>query len=417
MGTLERYIFRQLIGPLGFFTLVLTGIVWLTQSLRILDVVVNTGQGARVLLEFSALLLPAVLAIVLQLGALIATVYALHRMIMESEITAALAGGASRARLARPVVFFGGALTILMFGITLYMMPTAARALNDRMAEVRGDVAAGLVRDGRFLTLTRGLTVYIREITPEGEMLGIMVKDSRGAEQDEAAQATIYTAKRGVVRPSQEASEAPILEMYEGQMLRPTDTQDLVRVGFTELSLKLDFFNSGTLRRRKASERYFWELIFPDPEEARNRKEVGRFVAEGHEQLSAPLYGLALPLVAAAAMLSAAFSRRGLGATVATALLAGAAVRVVGIAAKNSTTAAPELWPLMYAVPIAAIAAAVYMLSRSGMTAPSRGGSVRLGPASGPNDGGADGSGDVRGRGRPRAVMRPTERGGERYRT
>ena len=64
-----------MLGPLGFFVLVLTGVVWLTQSLRIIDLVVNNGQGARVFLEFSALLLPVVLSIVLQLGGLAATVY------------------------------------------------------------------------------------------------------------------------------------------------------------------------------------------------------------------------------------------------------------------------------------------------------------------------------------------------------
>ncbi len=349
MTIFERYIFRQLLGPLGFFVLVLTGIVWLTQSLRIIDIVVNNGQGARVFLEFTSFLLPVVLSIVLQLGALAATIFTLHRLVSESELIAAFAGGASRLQIARPVGIFGIGLMALLAIDTIYLMPTAARAMRDRLAEVRGDIAAGLIRDGRFLNPTPGLTVYIREITPEGELLGVMVQDAR----DRASPVT-YTAKRGFLA-RQEAG--PALVLFEGHAQRLEGSGDrLALLRFDSFAYDLSsFIQTTTNRLRKPSERYFWELIDPDPELAPNRKARGKLVAEGHEQLSAPIYGLALPLLAAAAMLGAAYSRRGLAGTVILAVLAGAGVRVGGLAAKSAVTGAPELWPLMYAIPIVAI--------------------------------------------------------------
>ena len=47
MNSLARYIFRQLAGPLFVVTLTLTGVVWLTQSLRFLDLIINRGSGDR----------------------------------------------------------------------------------------------------------------------------------------------------------------------------------------------------------------------------------------------------------------------------------------------------------------------------------------------------------------------------------
>ena len=184
MGTLERYMIRLTLGPLGFFVIVLTGVVWLTQSLRIIDIVVNNNQGARVFLEFSVLLLPTVLSIVLQLGALAATIYMLHRLITDSELSAAFAGGFSKIALTRPIA-------VLAID-TLYLMPTSARVMRDRLAEIRGDIAAGLIRDGRFLTPGKGLTVYIREIAPDGQMHGVLVKDA----SDPSKGAVTYTAKK-----------------------------------------------------------------------------------------------------------------------------------------------------------------------------------------------------------------------------
>ncbi|MEO0718002.1 MAG: LptF/LptG family permease, partial [Pseudomonadota bacterium] len=179
VNTLESYIFRQLLGPFGFFTLVFTGVIWLTQSLRVVDTVVNNGQGARVFLEFTGLLLPLVMSIVLQLAALAATLYAVHRLLSESELVAAFASGVSKLRAVRPIAIFGALVTAALAFNTIYLMPTAAQTMKDRVAEVRGDVAAGLIRDGRFLHPAKGLTVYIREIASDGRMLGIMVQDAR----------------------------------------------------------------------------------------------------------------------------------------------------------------------------------------------------------------------------------------------
>ena len=279
MTTLERYVFRQLIPPLGFFVLVLTGVVWLTQSLRVIDTVVNNGQGARVFLEFTVLLLPVVFSIVLQLGALAATVYTLHRLMNESEVIAAFASGASRLRMTRPIAVFGLGLMALLAIDTLYLMPTAARVMRDRVAEVRGDIAAGLIRDGRFLHPARGLTVYIRELSPQNELLGVMVQDARDRERP-----VTYTAKSGYLT---RVEGNPSLVMFEGVAQRLEDGGDrLSLLRFDSLAYDLShFITDGAGRVRKASERYFYELIDPDPEIASTPKARGKFIAEGHEQL------------------------------------------------------------------------------------------------------------------------------------
>lgn len=360
MGTLERYLLRQTLGPLAFFTLVLTGVVWLTQSLRIIDIVVNNGQGARVFLEFTALLLPTVLSIVLQLSALGATVYMLHRLISDSELAAAFAGGFSKMALARPVIVLGIGLTALLAVDTLYLMPTSARVMRDRLAEVRGDIAAGLIRDGRFLTPANGLTVYIREITPKGEMLGVLVEDSSDAERG----VITYTAKKGFLA---ENADNPALLMFDGQAQQyDPRTKRLSMLRFERLAYDLSsFMQREGQRYRKPSELYFWELINPPDAEKMPKKALGKLLAEGHEQLSAPLYGLALPLVAAAVLLGAGFSRRGATGAIVTAIALGAALRVGGLAIKSALTNALWLWPMLYALPLAAIALSLYALWRS----------------------------------------------------
>ena len=360
MGTLERYMIRLTLGPLGFFVIVLTGVVWLTQSLRIIDIVVNNNQGARVFLEFSVLLLPTVLSIVLQLGALAATIYMLHLLITDSELSAAFAGGFSKIALTRPIAVVGlGVMAVLAID-TLYLMPTSARVMRDRLAEIRGDIAAGLIRDGRFLTPGKGLTVYIREIAPDGQMHGVLVKDA----SDPSKGAVTYTAKKGILTQS---DSEPALILFNGQAQQyDAETGRLSILRFDRLAYDLSaLVGEANARHRKPSERYFYDLIDPPAKDKVSKKAYGKLIAEGHEQLSAPLYGLALPMIAAAVMLGAGFSRRGVGGSVAIALAIGALVRVGGMAAKSSLSNSPELWPTLYAIPILAILVSLAYLIRS----------------------------------------------------
>ena len=109
MTRLDRYILRQLVAALGFFLLVFTGVIWLTQAVRLIDTVVASGQSARVFLEFSGLVLPQVLVIVLPLAGIGAALHALNKLYTDSELVVMMSAGLGPAAMLRPVAIFGGA--------------------------------------------------------------------------------------------------------------------------------------------------------------------------------------------------------------------------------------------------------------------------------------------------------------------
>ena len=354
-GAVGRYVIGQILGPFGLFSLIFLGVVWLTQSLRVIDTVVNNGQSALVFAEFTALLLPMVMSIILPVAAFAAALYALNRMFMDSEVVVLMAAGMSRVRLARPVAAFGALVMAGMFAVTLYLMPTAAREMRDRIAEVNTDLATALLREGEFIHPAGRVTVYIRAAGEDGQMAGLFVQDDR----DPDARVT-YTARRAAMVKTE---EGPRLVMFDGaaQRVEP-GSKELTTLTFEKLVYDLsDLVSSGGARTRKPSEYYFHQLVAPPPEVLQGRP-PGKFVAEGHEQLSAPFYAVTLPLIALAALLSPGFRRRGYGARIAAAIALAAACRLAGVAAKSAASGAPELWPLMYAPPLLGAALALWAL-------------------------------------------------------
>ena len=62
---LDRYIFRQLSLALLAVSGGLTALIWLTQSLRFVELVVNRGLSMTVFIRQTSLLLPSFVAVIL----------------------------------------------------------------------------------------------------------------------------------------------------------------------------------------------------------------------------------------------------------------------------------------------------------------------------------------------------------------
>jgi len=354
---ITRYVLRELLKPFGFFLIVFTGVIWLTQSLRVIDTVVNSGQGAGVFLEFSVLLLPAAMSIVMPIAAFAATLYTVNRLFADSEIVAMIAAGMSGVRLARPVALFGLAVMALMAVVTLWLAPLATREMRARVHDLRADIANALIFEGRFLHPAAGLTVYVRENTPGGEMLGVFVHDQR----DPAAEVT-YTARRALMART---DDGPRLVMYDGAAQRREMRDDsLSLLQFDSLVFDLSqFMNGDDARNPRPSERFIGDLLAPSAADLAATA-LSRLYAEGHDQLSGPLYALALPLIALAAIVGPGFSRSGYALRVAAAVALAVGLRMGGFAAKSAAAGAADLWPLLYGPPLLGVAAALWMLAR-----------------------------------------------------
>ena len=108
MRRLTLYILRQIVGPFALFTLLLTLVVWLTQSLRLLDLVINRGQSAPVFAYLTLLMLPSLLTVIVPVAFFGAALYSLHKLNNDSEMVVMWSAGVSRLQLAVPVLIAAG---------------------------------------------------------------------------------------------------------------------------------------------------------------------------------------------------------------------------------------------------------------------------------------------------------------------
>src|SRR5436305_2938681 len=102
MKRLDRYILRQCFGVMIFVTAALSCAIWLAQSLRLIDLIVNRGLSVDVFLYLAVLILPRFLDIVLPIGLFISVLFTFNRLITESELVVMRAAGLGPFALATP---------------------------------------------------------------------------------------------------------------------------------------------------------------------------------------------------------------------------------------------------------------------------------------------------------------------------
>lgn len=336
----NRYIAKQLLMSMVLITLTITGIIWLTQSLRFLDLIVNRGLDISTFLYLSSLLIPSLLLLILPVAMLTSVLFLYNKLVVESELIVMNSSGLSRLDLAKPVWLIGGAIMIISYVMSLYVLPSSYREFKDTQIFIRNNYATVLLQEGVFSTPIKGLTIYIESRGNEGVLEGIMVHDSRN--QD-----------RPVTMMAQEAKllqteYGPRFLLINGSRQEVDNEKgNLSLLYFDSYPLDLSIYTSATKRKvREPKERYLWELLSPD--EHTPESMYGQLFAEAHDRIVWPLLAIGLPLVAAAVMLSGQFNRRGQWPRIFVVTLF--AIIFVGahLLLKNTIGKQPNLVALMY---------------------------------------------------------------------
>jgi lipopolysaccharide export system permease protein len=332
----------QLVAALGFFVLIFTGVVWLTQAVRLIDTVVASGQSARVFVEFSVLVLPQVMVIVLPLAGIGAALYALNKLYTDSELIVMMGAGLGPVAMLRPVAIFGGMIAVAMAMVLMVLVPRSGAALAERTQAIRSDLAHALIVERQFLHPMDGLTLFITDTGGEGEMAGIFLNDQR-----DPAHPVTYSAERALlVREGMEAR----LVMLEGVALAGGGGAQLTAVRFDQFVFDLsDLISAQGARVRRPSEYSVRTLLAPTPEMlASGRYTLGDYVSEAHYKLVLPLLAMVYPMIALVTLLAGGYRRSGFGKRVVVAIAVAALLWIMMIAVRSRVQEQPELWPLMY---------------------------------------------------------------------
>lgn len=345
MPRIDKYILAQMLTLFGFFALVLVSVYWINRAVSLFDDLLNDGQTALVVLEFTALTLPLVISVVLPVAAFTATAYGTNRLSNESELVAMQSAGMSPWRLARPVLIFGVFVGVMVAVLVHGLVPMARARLADRQAEIAQNVTAQFLRPGSFQYPSDDITLFIRDIATDGRLLDLFIEDRR-----DPADQVIYTSEEALVVRK---DSGPVLILLDGMaqnLSRRDDRQHLAVTRFDELSYDIGAMIGGSGRKGRDL-RDYGTLQLLRPGQALLTA-TGASAAdarrEAHERIAQPLLSPVAAMIGFATLLIGGYSRFGVWRQVLWAVLGLIVVQFLTNAAADRAGRDPEMWPLLY---------------------------------------------------------------------
>lgn len=356
LHAMNRYLFRQHVLAVLGVAAILTGGIWISQSLRMISMIVNEGLSLSTFLWLTSLYVPSFFTLALPIAGTIGTIMVLSRAQSDNEITAMRATGRSPLQIAAPLFVTTALAIVVGYVLTLWFLPSAFRELRSLQQEITRDAAVLLVQEGAFSLVMPGVTIYIQQREASGDMRGVFVHDARNP----ADPITIFS-DRGRFVASEAGPRFILIDGTRQQFDRGRGRLQILQ--FERNTMELNRLQTGPQDAWLGpEERYLSELMAIGDNE-RDRRLAGRFQVELHRRLTTPLLSLVCILIPLGALLTGEFNRRGRWARV---IVAGAIVVVVQVSylvGINLSVQNPLVIPLIYlAIFIPALGAAAAML-------------------------------------------------------
>jgi len=346
----------------GFFSLILVAIYWINSTVKVFDRLISDGQSSGVVLAYTALSLPLVIAIVLPMSAFGATAYVTNRMSSESELVVVQATGFGPFRTARPFLYFGLIVAAMCAVLLNFLVPTSVRIAAIQQEQLARNVTAQFLTPGQFIHPVKGVTFYISEVTSAGVLRGLFLTDARSPETR-----TTYMAREAYLLAE---DTGPRLVMVDGmaQMLKVADRRLAVTRfdDFTyDVGRLITAVRPPTPTPRQLSTA---ALLRADPEQiATLGSSIAQFEWEANNRITQSLLAVVAVMIGFSTLLIGAFSRFGIWRQILAAIALMVVVKMLDNAVTGYARNVEGGWPIMYLPLIAGAVMSLGLLIWSGL--------------------------------------------------
>lgn len=346
----DRYVIRVLLASTLVTAFALTMIILLTQSMRLLELVISSDASSYYFMMMLGLSVPKFLEAILPIAFSIGIIFTCYRMILDREMIVLYAAGLSASRLARPFVLFAVFMMAVQFVLSGWLAPIAINNLQSVRMDIKSHYATLMFREGVFNGIGDGMTAYVERRGAPNELLNVMIHDARGTMNE--GKMTTIVAPRGLVSLNDTGQQ---LLVYDGtQYEQSMETGQITRLDFKQYSLDIPTErNDIATRWREPDERTLGELLLPDKAIARSDlPHIDEFRAEAHRRLSVPMLYLSYSAIALTFLLLGVWDRRRQSQHVTKAGLAIVIIQILYVVSYNATTDNLWLAPALYAISI-----------------------------------------------------------------
>ena len=352
----DRYLFDQLLRTAFAVTLTLVGIMWLFQTIRILELVINRGAPLSDFLIMSVTVIPLWLTIAIPIGTFVSVMWVFHRALMDRELLVAQASGRSAMQLARAPLALGVAATIFLVLNSVFVLPLSFGVYKEIQFKLRNTIPTVMLQDNVFIDVVDGMTMLIGKKYKDGLAENVFIHD----EQKDGVIVTMSARSGRFI----EKDGQPAIILRDGQRFEMNKDEDAgATLTFETHTVSI------TPRERKQSTRMPIEMNedsianLLDPSTSPDERYINQRAAEGHYRIISPFLALTLVLVATTGVLYGQIRRSTWSKRAVITVCGGVLCISFLVSARSLATEASAAVPLIYISMLIPIGILISMLS------------------------------------------------------
>ena len=279
----------------------MTGIAWLTQSLRFIDLIVIKGLPLNIFINLTILIIPKLLVTIIPFIGFLASLITYIRLNNESELISMKSAGINNFKIILPALIFGISLATLSMTLENFGSPYAYNKFKNLQYDIRNNYISILFQDKVFSSPIQGLTIFIKERDKLGDLQGILIHDAR----DKNKKISIIAEQGKIVSTPKGAR----FLLINGNRQEISKNKDISILYFNQYTLNVENYSKvSSSRFKEASERNFYELLKPDKDIDEIYKK--EFIAEAHKRIISPLIIVIMVLLGAVMPIAGRFERK-----------------------------------------------------------------------------------------------------------
>ena len=194
MNILLRYLTKQsLIANLSLLTILLT-LVWLTQSLKLINIIINQGISLALFFRLTLLIIPKFFVYIIPISMFLTTLLLYNKYHSDRELVVMQSLGFSAFNILKPAILTGliGCFTVLIFNT--WVSPHSYSEFRKIQLALRYNASANILQPRKFNTFANGIAIYIKSIDKKGNFKNIFIDNNSNSNKH-----TTFTASSGII--------------------------------------------------------------------------------------------------------------------------------------------------------------------------------------------------------------------------
>ena len=238
---MKKLIFRKFTQDTLVFlataTLIMALIVWTLQAVNYFDFVTQDGHGLKVYFLYTVLNFPKIVHRILPFIFFISLFYTLINYEIRNELSIFWINGISKINFANKVIAFSFLLMMFQIFLGSYVSPNTQFKAREYLKNSNVDFFTSLIKEGKFINVVKGLTIFINEKKDDGTFSDIFLDDST-----KNYSKMIY-AKNGILIQN---NQRKIFKLFDGRVIN-NEKSKINIFEFDQIDFNLTDFSSNTI--------------------------------------------------------------------------------------------------------------------------------------------------------------------------